>query len=64
MVRFSGRELLVAFPPSKKFKGTRYLNALVRGLKKAKYSIGSLLGEDDHAAANAKPEWRKHFMIL
>ncbi|CAK0807241.1 unnamed protein product, partial [Prorocentrum cordatum] len=31
--------------------GTRYLNVLVRGLNKAKFAIGGLLGEDDHTAA-------------
>lgn len=31
--------------------GTRYLNVLVRGLNKAHYAIGGLLGEDDHTAA-------------
>jgi hypothetical protein len=31
--------------------GTRYLNVLVRGLNKANYAIGGLLGEDDHTAA-------------
>ena len=31
--------------------GTRYLNVFVRGLDKAKFAIGGLLGEDDHTAA-------------
>lgn len=31
--------------------GTRYLNVLVRGLNRANFAIGGLLGEDDHTAA-------------
>jgi len=32
--------------------GTAYLNVLVRGLSKANYAIGGLLGEDDHTVAS------------
>jgi hypothetical protein len=45
-------------------KGTRYLNVLVRGLNKAKVSVGGLLGEDDHTAANTKPEECRHFTAV
>jgi len=34
--------------------GTRYLNVFVRGLDKAKFAIGGLLGEDDHTAASTR----------
>ncbi|CAK0801698.1 unnamed protein product [Prorocentrum cordatum] len=35
--------------------GIRYLNVLVRGLNKANYAIGGLLGEDDHTVAGTPP---------
>jgi len=35
-------------------QGTAYLNVLVRGLNKANFGIGGLLGEDDHTAASTR----------
>jgi hypothetical protein len=45
-------------------KGTRYLNVLVRGLNRAKFSVGGLLGEDDHTAATTPSRACKHFVNI
>jgi hypothetical protein len=37
-------------------QGTTYLNVLVRGLNKARLSVGGLLGEDDHTAASTRSD--------
>jgi len=44
--------------------GTRYLNVLVRGLNKANFAIGGLLGEDDHAAAGTPSTGCRHLQSL
>ncbi|CAK0807240.1 unnamed protein product, partial [Prorocentrum cordatum] len=44
--------------------GTRYLNVLVRGLNKAKFAIGGLLGEDDHTAAATPSAGCRHIQTL
>jgi hypothetical protein len=45
-------------------KGVKYLNFYVKNLAHAGYSIGGLLGEDDHTKAEKTPEACLHLMAL
>ena len=45
-------------------KGTRYLNFYVKGLSTLRFSIGGLLGEDDHTKEAKRPKSCGHRVAL
>jgi len=57
-MRFGGRlQLKVAHGRTR--RGVKYLNLYVKGLERAGFAIGGLLGEDDHSAEEIVPECMK-----
>jgi hypothetical protein len=55
-----GRKVDVKVARGRTLEGVRYLNIYVKHLNRAGFSVGGLLGEDDHSKEVTTPEYCKH----